>query len=240
MPDRKKIRALLISNSYSADHVYFGHCAQELVRFLKGVGTLWFIPHAGYKLDADTDMVKNRFSDLGIQVQSLHQSQNPRKTLQTAEALFLGGGNTFRLLKYLYDRDLLRVIRERVLQGMPYMGSSAGSNVAGPTIQTTNDMPIVYPLNLAALNLVTININPHYLDPDPHSKHMGETREERIREFHQENERPVIGLREGSWLRVHGEEMMLGGDTGAKLFLKGEAPREIEPNQNLNFLLKSK
>jgi dipeptidase E len=131
-------------------------------------------------------------------------------------------------LERLYDLDLLTPIRERVKAGIPYFGSSAGSNVAGPTIRTTNDMPIVEPPSFAALGLVPFQINPHYLDPDPRSTHMGETREERIQQFLEENETPVIGLREGAWLRVEGEQTLLGGTAGARLFRRGNPPVELD------------
>jgi dipeptidase E len=148
--------------------------------------------------------------------------------LTTAEAVFVGGGNTWRLLKALYEMDLLALIRARVLEGsLLYAGASAGSNVAGPTIKTTNDMPIVETPSLQALGLVSFQINPHYLDPDPASKHMGETRETRLREFHEENDTPVVGLREGAILRVEGESIVLKGQAGARLFRRGQEPVEV-------------
>jgi dipeptidase E len=147
-------------------------------------------------------------------------------TLPDNPAVFVGGGNTFRLLKTLQDGGLLDQIRRKVLDGMRYMGSSAGANLACPTIKTTNDMPIVQPADFHALGLVTFQINPHYIDADPNSRHMGETREKRISEFHEENDLTVIGLREGSWIVVDQGRATLHGETGAKIFLKGNAPAE--------------
>ena len=152
---------------------------------------------------------------MGYELTSIHIAANPAQAVKDTDAIFIGGGNTFRLLKTLYDFDLLGPIRERVADGMPYIGSSAGSNVAAPTIKTTNDMPIVQPPSFDALGLVSFQINPHYLDPDPNSKHMGETREERIRQFLEENDTPVVGLREGAMLRIENGETILRGSTGA-------------------------
>jgi dipeptidase E len=154
-----------------------------------------------------------------------------------AEAVFVGGGNTFRLLDRLQRTGALAAIAARAHAGMPYVGSSAGTNVATPTIRTTNDMPIVQPASFVALGLVPFQINPHYLDADPKSTHMGETREERLRQFHEENATPVLGLREGCWLDVRGDQMRLCGTTNARLFEKGAAPREFVPPTDLSFLL---
>jgi len=153
----------------------------------------------------------------------------PIDDLRNADAVFVGGGNTFRLLKTLYERDLLAPIRDRVRAGLPYLGSSAGTVIAAPTIKTTNDMPIVEPPSFAALGLVKFQMNPHYLDPDPLSTHKGETREERIREFLEENDVPVVGLREGSILRVEDGTTTLLGTKTARIFRRGEEPLEAEP-----------
>jgi dipeptidase E len=152
-----------------------------------------------------------------------------RTTIGEAEGIFIGGGNTFRLLKALYDTDALEPIRKRVTTGMPYMGASAGSNVACPTIRTTNDMPIVEPRSLDALGLFPWQINPHYLDPEPGSKHMGETREERLIQYLEENARPVIGLREGGIIRVENGRATLKGTSGARIFRRGKEPEEKKP-----------
>jgi len=149
--------------------------------------------------------------------------------LDDADAVFVGGGNTFRLLKTLHELGLVEAIRRRVEQGMIYIGASAGSNVACPTIRTTNDMPIVEPPTLTALNLFPWQINPHYIDPDPDSRHMGETREERLLQYLEENEGPVIGLREGSMLCVQDGAVTLKGIRGARVFRKNCAPEELAP-----------
>ncbi len=174
---------------------------------------------------------------MGYELSSVHTAADPAQAVNETDAIFIGGGNTFRLLKALYDFDLLDPIRERVAAGMPYIGSSAGSNVAGPTIKTTNDMPIVQPPSFDALGLVSFQINPHYLDPDPNSKHMGETREERILQFLEENDTPVVGLREGAILRIENGETILRGSTGARIFRKGLEPVETLPGAHLNAFL---
>ena len=162
-----------------------------------------------------------------------HLVVDPVAAVQRAEAIFIGGGNTFRLLKTLYDLKLLQPIREVVQGGVPYMGSSAGTNMACPTIRTTNDMPILEPPSFAALGLVPFQINPHFIDADPNSTHKGETREQRLAEYLEENETPVVGLREGSWLEVAGEGATLRGKTGAKLFAPASDPRELAPDSVL-------
>jgi dipeptidase E len=176
---------------------------------------------------------------LGYDVESLHEAPDMQQTVRTAEAIFIGGGNTFRLLKSLYDFELLPAIRARVQYGMPYMGSSAGSNVAGPTIKTTNDMPIVEPPSFDALGLVPFQINPHYLDPNPDSTHMGETREERILQFLEENETPVAGLREGAMVRVENGSCVLKGSAGARIFRRGHDPIEVTAGSSIDKFVSS-
>jgi dipeptidase E len=173
---------------------------------------------------------------MGIGCASVHKATDAREAVANARAIFIGGGNTFRLLKALYDYELLGPIRERVQSGVPYMGSSAGSNVAGPTIKTTNDMPIIEPPSFEALGLVPFQINPHYVDADPNSTHMGETREERILQFLEENETPVIGLREGAMLRIESGSGALKGTSGARLFRRKLAPVELSAGSIDRFL----
>ena len=231
-------RVLLVSNSTLHGSGYLDHCADELRSFLgPAVRRLAFVPYALHDRDAYAAKVRARFERMGIGIDSVHDARDPQAVVETAEAVFVGGGNTFRLLNELHVRGLVAAIRDRVLAGMPYVGSSAGSNVACVTIQTTNDMPIVQPPTFAALGLVPFNLNPHYLDPDPNSKHMGETREQRIAEFHEECARPVLGLREGAMLRVEGERATLLGTTGARLFRRGRAPEEFLPSARLDELL---
>lgn len=156
----------------------------------------------------------------------------------SADGVFVGGGNSFRLLKRLYETGLVEGIRQVVRRGDPYMGASAGSNVACPTIKTTNDMPIVEPPTLEGLGLIRFQMNPHYVDRDPDVPHGGETREQRIAEFHEENTAPVIGLREGSWLLVGADGVTLAGVKTARLFLIGEPPVELDPGPIALELLK--
>jgi len=230
-------RLLLISSSTVHGSGYLEHCAEEIQDFLGSIPEVLFVPFALKDRDGYTDRARERFSQMGYAVDGVHRARDPLESLARAQAIFIGGGNTFRLLDALYRQGLLQPIRERVLAGAPYLGSSAGSNVACVTIKTTNDMPIVYPPSLDALNLVPFNINPHYVDPSPDSTHMGETRETRIREFHEENDAAVVGLREEAMLRIEGPGVTLKGTRGARLFVKGQEPRELEPGVRLDFLL---
>jgi dipeptidase E len=230
-------RLLLISNSTSHGGGYLDHCADELRDFLGPLQCVLFVPYALHDHERYASLARERFARMGYGLDSVHAAADPAAAVGGAEAIFVGGGNTFRLLKRLQDLRLIGAIRERVDRGIPYAGASAGSNVACVTIKTTNDMPIVEPASLDALALVPFNINPHYLDPEPGSTHMGETREQRIREFHEENDPVVVGLREGAMLRIEGREVMLKGRAGARVFRRGEPPVEYAPGSRLNFLL---
>lgn len=221
-------RLLLLSTSTVFGGGYLEYADAEVREFLGSVPRVLFVPFALHDHAAYAAKVRARFATFGCELQSVHESEDFRKSVAEAEAIFIGGGNTFRLLKALYDFDLLGAIRERVDAGMPYMGSSAGSNVAAPTIRTTNDMPIVEPPSFDALGLVPFQINPHYLDPTPGSTHMGETREERIQQFLEENDTPVIGLREGALLRIENGVTELKGATGGRLFRQGREPVELK------------
>jgi dipeptidase E len=227
-------RLLLISNSTLYGCGYLDHAADEILDFLGAVKRVLFIPFALANRDAYAAQARARFATMGFALASLHEATDKRNAISHAEALFIGGGNTFRLLQALYDFDLLEPIKERVADGMPYIGSSAGSNVAAPTIRTTNDMPIVEPPSFAALGLVNFQINPHYLDPDPSSRHMGETREERLLQFLEENETTVVGLREGAMIRIEDGGALLKGSTGARIFRRGQAPLEVLPGAELD------
>jgi dipeptidase E len=230
-------RLLLISNSTNHGEGFLDHCLEEIDDFLGEVRRLVFIPFALKDRQGYGAKVAERLADIGVQAATLTADQPGLRTLREAEAVFIGGGNTFRLLKTLEDAGLLAVIRERALAGMPYIGSSAGTNLATPTIRTTNDMPIVQPGSFEALELVSFQINPHYIDPDPGSTHMGETREQRLREFHEENEVPVVGLREGAWIRVEGDRAVLGGASGARIFRRDREPEERKSGESLDDLL---
>ena len=233
-------RILLLSTSTVHGSGFLEYCMQEIAEHFQGCDSVLFIPYAspgGMEYDEYTDRVARQFAKLGLGVEGIHTRPEPALAVGEAAGLFIGGGNTFLLLRELYRQDLLRPIRSRVDDGMPYMGSSAGSNVAGMTIGTTNDMPIVHTPSFDALGLVRFNLNPHYLDPDPDSTHMGETRETRIREYHVQNTEPVIGLREGAWLRVAGEAIRLEGRSGARLFRRDQEPEELTPGSELSDLL---
>lgn len=236
LPNHKTKRVLLISNSTLYGSGYLDHAESEIRSFLGDVKRVLFVPYALFDRDKYAATAQQRFEKMGYELSSIHTAENPVKAVNETEAVFIGGGNTFRLLKSLYDSSLLEPIRNRVAQGMPYIGSSAGSNVAAPTIKTTNDMPIVQPPSFNALGLVSFQINPHYLDPDPGSQHMGETREERIVQFLEENDTPVVGLREGAILRIEKGETILRGSSGARIFRKGVEPVEISHGAPLDNL----
>ena len=237
--DRSKVRALLISNSTMHGGGYLEHCAPTIRDFLGTKKNVLFVPYALHDHEGYAAKARTSFAALGHELTSVHTCKDQVQAVHDAGAVFIGGGNTFRLLKALYDHDLLEPIRSRALAGMPYIGSSAGTNVATLSIRTTNDMPIVQPPSFTALQLVPFQINPHYLDPDPGSKHMGETREERLRQFHEEHATPVLALREGCMLRVEGQRAELLGSTRARLFLRGQEPREFSPPCDLSFLLQN-
>jgi dipeptidase E len=220
-------RLLLLSSSTVSGSGYLDYAEKEIRDFLGKTARILFVPYALHDHESYTKRVSERLARMSYTVEGLHCAPFPTQAIANAEAIFIGGGNTFRLLKQLYDFDLLSALRQQVAAGTPYIGSSAGSNIAGPTIRTTNDMPIVEPPSFVALGFVPFQINPHYLDADPHSTHMGETREERISQFLEENEIPVIGLREGSWLRMEEGNCRLGGASGARWFCRGKAAQEL-------------
>ena len=230
-------RLLLLSTSKLYGSEYLDHAEVEIRDFLGKIGRILFVPFAIADQEGYAAKTRERFAAMGYALESVHQTSDKQQAVSEAEAIFIGGGNTFRLLKSLYDFELLSLIRARVENGMPYIGSSAGSNVAGPTIRTTNDMPIVEPPSFNALGLVAFQINPHYLDPDPGSTHMGETREERILQFLEENETPVVGLREGAMLRVEEGTAILKGSAAARIFRKGQQPVEVEPGSKLDEII---
>jgi dipeptidase E len=222
-------RLVLISTSTVFGTRYLEHAQRELAGLLAGVSRVLFVPHALKDRDGYLAKAREAFAEMGLGLDSLHQAADPRRAVEEAEAVFCGGGNSFRLLASLRELGVLDELRRRALEGMPYAGASAGSNLACPTIKTTNDMPIVQPASFEALGLVPFQNNPHYLDPMPGSTHMGETRETRIREFHEENEIPVVGLREGAILRVRGDSIRLVGLAGARVFRRGQEPVEVTP-----------
>jgi len=230
---------LLLSNSTNHGSAYLAHAEVEARQFLEGVSELTFVPFAGGDHAAYTAKVAEAFRPWGIRVRGIDEDGDPLAALASAEAVFVGGGNTFRLVDKMQRTGVLSALADRVNGGMRYMGASAGTNIAAPTLRTTNDMPIVEPATFDALALVPVQINPHYLDADPTSSHNGETRQMRIAEFHEENEIAVLGLREGTHLRVSGSlgshRSVIGGTAAgsiprgpALLFRRGQPAQEIE------------
>jgi dipeptidase E len=230
-------RLLLLSNSTNHGSGYLDHAIDAVASFLGPVRRLLFVPFALRDQQAYAAKARDRLAAVGIEVQAVTADAAGAAALEAAAAVFVGGGNTFRLLDRLQRSGLLEVLKRRAAAGMPYLGASAGTNIAGPTIKTTNDMPIVQPVSFSALDLVPFQINPHYIDADASSRHMGETREERLREFLEENATPVLALREGSWLRVEGGRAYLEGANGARIFRRGAEPEEVTAGAVLDDLL---
>lgn len=232
-------KLIIASTSTLHGSGYLAYILNDLKLFFNQVEELVFVPYArpgGISYDEYTAVAKKGFANIGINVKGIHEFSNPAEAIKEAQGIFVGGGNTFELVHQLYKHNLISVIKEAVSHGVPYFGTSAGSNITGVSMKTTNDMPIVYPPSFETLGLIQFNINPHYLDADENSKHMGETRETRIKEFHKFNDIPVLGLREGSWLEVKGDKVLLKGSLSARLFLKDEQPRELQPLSDLSFL----
>jgi len=218
---------------------YLDYLLPELQSFFSNVKELLFIPYArpsGISHDDYTRKVSEAFTKINITVKGIHEFENPIEALENAEGIFTGGGNTFLLVSQLYKNNVIDTLEKVVKNGTPYLGTSAGSNICGLTMSTTNDMPIVYPPSFRTLGFVSFNINPHYLDPIEGSTHMGETRETRINEFHHFNPQPVVGLREGSWLAVKGDSVKLKGTLTARIFKRNESPIEVSPETELNEL----
>lgn len=233
------MKLLLLSNSTNSDSEYLGHAWEEIEDFLLGISELLFVPYAAKNHDEYTRIPAAAFAEHGIAVRGLHEYEDPETAILQAQAIFVGGGNTFRLLATLQAKQLIDPLREYAASDRPYMGASAGTNMAAPTLKTTNDMPIVEPLDFNALALIPFQLNCHYLDPDPASKHAGETREVRLTEYLEENSGPVLALREGTHLRVDSANngttpsAHIGGTAVNKqkgpaiLFRQGEKPAEV-------------
>jgi dipeptidase E len=236
-------RLLLLSNSRNVGQGYLEHADGAIRTFLGSrVKTALFIPYAAVRVSYDdfATMAGTRFREMGYVLQPIHRMRSARTAVLKAEAIVVGGGNTFQLLKLLHAKGLISAIRSRVRAGVPYIGWSAGSNVACPTMRTTNDMPIVEPASLNAAGVVPFQINPHYLDAHP-AGHGGETREERLLEFIVANPGVhVVGLREGSILRVEGRRLTLLGERPARIFLHGRPPWEVSPSASLAFLMRAR
>ena len=218
---------------------YLDYLLSVLKEHFASCKSILFIPYArpgGISHEEYTQKVQIVFKTIGLEVKGLHEFSNPIEAIQQAEGIFTGGGNTFLLVSQLYENKVMDVLKQTLETGTPYLGTSAGSNICGLTMQTTNDMPIIYPPSFETLGVIPFNLNPHYLDPDVNSKHMGETRETRIKEFHQFNIAAVLGLREGSWLEVKGDSILLQGTLTARLFRKNQEAVELETGSELSFL----
>jgi len=211
---------------------YLEYILKDVDLLFKSVKELIFIPYArpsGITYTGYTAIVKNALTQIDIEVKGIHEFDNPKDALKIAQGVFVGGGNTFLLVNQLYEQGLMNILKDRIESGMPYLGTSAGSNICGPTMQTTNDMPIVQPPSFRTMGVIPFNINAHYLDSNLTSRHKGETRETRIREYHFFNDIAVLGLREGSWLEVKNNRIVLKGLLQAKWFVKNKKPEELEP-----------
>ncbi len=218
---------------------YLEYLLPELKNHFENCKTILFIPFArpsGISHDEYTAKVASAFAKIDKEVKGIHEFEDYSAAIKNAEGIFTGGGNTFLLVAQLYKFDLMSVLAETVMNGTPYLGTSAGSNICGLTMQTTNDMPIVYPPSFNTLGLISFDLNPHYLDADLESTHMGETRETRITEFHAFNSVPVLGLREGSWLDVKGDKVVLKGNLTARLFRQNQIPEELNVGADLSLL----
>lgn len=231
----------LASTSTVHGKPYLSYLASEMKELFSGVSEIVFVPYAqpgGMSYDDYTTKAQEGFDALNITVKGIHTFENPIDAIKNAKGIFVGGGNTFLLVDTLYKNNIIETLKEVVNNGTPYLGTSAGSNIAGPNMKNTNDMPIVYPPSFETMGLIPFNINAHYLDPIKGSTHMGETRETRIAEFHahSSNDISVLGIREGSWIRVVGEKVSLGGELSARLFRPNEKPIELAIGSDLSGL----
>jgi dipeptidase E len=230
---------IVASTSTLHGQAYLEYLMPQLPDLYAGIDEVIFIPFArpgGVSHDSYTEFARKAFETVDIGVKGLHSFSDPSQAIAKSKGLFTGGGNTFLLVKQLHDNGLMKILSDRIKNGVPYLGTSAGSNICGLNMKTTNDMPITYPSSFDTLGILPFNINPHYLDPDPKSSHMGETREQRIKEFHTYNAIPVVGLREGSWLRIKGEEIVLEGGQNARIFEANKSPYEIATGTSLKRL----
>jgi len=230
---------LIASTSTIHGSGYLEYILPSLKEHFNNASEIVFIPFArpsGITHDEYTNIAKKAFEKINIKVKGLHEFDDKALAIKDAKGIFTGGGNTFLLVSQLYKTNTLEPLKKALKSGTPYIGTSAGSNICGLTMGTTNDMPIIYPPSFKTLGIVPFNINPHYLDPDPTSTHKGETRETRIKEFHKFNTVPVVGLREGSWLDVKGSEISLKGELQARIFEYNKTPYEVEAGFDLSNL----
>jgi dipeptidase E len=230
---------IIASTSTLHGGAYLEYILPELKVHFASCKSILFIPFArpsGITHDEYTGKVREAFAQINIEVEGLHEFEDAKKAVQEAEGIFTGGGNTFLLVAQLYKFDVMDMLAETLKAGTPYLGTSAGSNITGLSMQTTNDMPIIYPPSFQTLGMLPFNLNPHYLDPDHQSKHMGETRETRITEYHAFNTVPVLGLREGSWLDVKGDVVTLKGTLTARIFRRNQPAEEVATGSDLSSL----
>lgn len=230
---------IIASTSTLHGGAYLEYILPEIKIHFASCKSILFIPFArpnGISHDDYTVRVQEAFAKIQIEIRGLHEFEDLKKAVRTAEGIFTGGGNTFVLVAQLYKFDVMDILAETLKSGTPYLGTSAGSNIAGLSMQTTNDMPIIYPPSFRTLGMMPFNLNPHYLDPDTQSKHMGETRETRIKEYHAFNTVPVLGLREGSWLDVKGDTVTLKGTLSARIFKQNQQAEEVKTGSDLSGL----
>lgn len=235
------MRLLLISNSTNPGEAYLDYPKNNIKDFLgDDIKNALFIPFAAvtFSFDEYEDKVNQRFAEIGHKVTGIHRFANPTEAIEKADAIIVGGGNTWQLVSMLQEKKLMKAIRKKVKEGTPYIGWSAGSNIACPTLRTTNDMPIMEPKKFKTLKLIPFQINPHYLDENP-ANHGGETREVRINEFIEVNrDMYVVGLREGTMLRLEDEKLSMIGSRQARVFKYGQAPQELSNTDDFSFLMK--
>jgi dipeptidase E len=233
---------ILASTSTLYGEEYLDYLKPRISILFQGITEIIFVPYArpgGISHDEYTQKAASVFATLGISVKGLHTFDDPVLAVEQGKGFFTGGGNTFLLVKQLHELQLMKPLQKAVEKGIPYLGASAGSNIGGVNMKTTNDMPIVYPPSFDTMGLIPFNLNPHYLDPIPGLQHNGETRETRIKEFHTQNSIPVVGLREGSWIRVAGSEITTEGGAASRIFEQGKEPYEVAPGTKLEFGNKS-
>ncbi|WP_304343196.1 dipeptidase PepE [Chryseobacterium koreense] len=230
------MNVLLASTSTLYGGNYLEYLTEEISTLFDGVDEIIFIPFArpgGISHEEYTQKAAEFFAKIDIKVKGLHEFDDRVSAINSGKGYFTGGGNTFLLVKTLHEENLMEILKKNVESGKPYLGTSAGSNIGGMNMKTTNDMPIVYPPSFDCMGLVPFNLNPHYLDPDPDLKHNGETRETRIREFLTQNDTKVIGLREGNWIRKIGDHISVEGSEQTRIFEKGKEPYEIAAGSEL-------
>jgi len=224
-------KLIIASTSTIYKGTYLEYLKEELILLFKDATDILFIPYArpgGISHENYTKMAAKVFKTFGKNLRGIHTFKNPIQAVEQTQGIFTGGGNTFLLVQQLHDNKLLAPIEKAIIDGAPYLGTSAGSNICGITMQNTNDMPIVYPSSFNTLGVIPFNINAHYMDPDPKTTHMGESRATRIKEYHTQNTTAVVGLPEGSWLKVIGETITLKGNHSARIFEKGKEPYLLE------------